>query len=196
MGIEQPPKYYDDIFATSQAYNDPAPGEPGGLWERIAHTALNTERQTIYDFGCGPGQICQILYRDGFTGFYRGVDFSTVAVNNAKQRNMKSLNASFTVADITTMDVGEFITDPHHSTIISTEFLEHVHNDLEFMAAIPAGVRLVLTVPTFDDPGHVRCFPTTEEVVARYGPYIDNLELLFLPEDKCYIFAGTKKETQ
>ena len=72
MGIEQPPKYYDDIFATSQAYNDPAPGEPG----------------------------------------------------------------------------------------------------------------------------HVRCFPTTEEVVARYGPYIDNLELLFLPDDRCYIFAGTKKETQ
>jgi len=192
MGIEQPAKYYDDIFATSVAYNDPNP-PVGNLWETIAHTAMSTLGSTIYDFGCGPGHVCQVMYRDGFEGTYNGIDFSTVAIEKAQQRNATSPSASFFVNDITAMDVGSFIeTNPKDTTVISTEFLEHVHKDVEFLQAIPEGVNLVFTVPIFDDPGHVRWFVSQEQISDRYGEYIDNLNIQFLPHDRTFIFTGTR----
>jgi len=195
MGFEQPAQYYDAIFATSPAYNKSEPGEPGGLWEQVAHAALATQKSTIYDFGCGCGQVCQILYRDGFEGMYRGVDFSPIAVQKSRERNDHPLrNATFEVSDIIQMDVGSFIVDPLDSTVISTEFLEHVVADVPFVKAIPAGTRVVFTVPMFDDPGHVRWFMSAEEVSSRYENYIDELEITHLPEDRCFIFTGVRGE--
>jgi len=193
MGIEQPAKYYDDIFATSVAYNDPNLPPPGNIWETIVHTAMANLSDTIYDFGCGPGQVCQTLYRDGFEGTYKGVDFSTVAIEKAQHRNSNISNASFYVNDITAMDVGEFIsTNPQNTTVISTEFLEHVHKDIEFIAAIPEGVNLVFTVPIFDDPGHVRWFISEEQISDRYGEYIDNLNITFIPHERTFLFTGVR----
>ena len=192
MGQEQPAKYYDDIFATSKPYNTPEPGVPGGLWEQIAHAALQTKMPAIYDFGCGCGQVCQILYRDGFEGLYRGVDFSPVAIQNSRKRNEKTLNADFEQHDITKMDVGSYILDPLNSVVISTEFLEHVEDDVPFVEQIPAGTRLVFTVPTFDDPGHVRWFNSSQEISDRYGKFMDDLVITYLPEDRCFIFTGVR----
>jgi hypothetical protein len=70
--------------------------------------------------------------------------------------------------------------------------LEHVEADVPFVEQIPAGTRLVFTVPTFDDPGHVRWFNSSQEISDRYGKFIDDLVITYLPEDRCFIFTGVR----
>ena len=78
------------------------------------------------------------------------------------------------------------------------EFLEHIERDLEVLAMLRPGVRLVATVPTFDSAGHVRHFEGVEGVMGRYGGLveIDAIEAIDLASGggrrpRLIAFAGT-----
>ncbi len=193
MGKEQPKEYYDQIFETSAHYNNPdpqvAPWAP--IWNTVVGVILLGNAKTIYDFGCGCGHLCQILYQKGFSGEYKGVDFSSVAIAKSKERNSSEPRATFEVKDISEMDVQAHIKDPASSIVIATEYLEHVAADLEFIAAIPEDTSVIFSVPTFDDPGHERFFKSGDQVLERYGPMLENVQIVHMPSGH-FIFTGTK----
>jgi len=54
------------------------------------------------------------------------------------------------------------------NVIIANEIFEHINWDLEFIANLPSGSKLMFTVPTFYSQFHVRCFPELESVHERY----------------------------
>ena len=52
--------------------------------------------------------------------------------------------------------------------MICFEVLEHIQDDLGVLNRIPRGTKLLLSVPNFDDPYHVRYFSSEKEVYERY----------------------------
>ena len=59
-----------------------------------------------------------------------------------------------------------------YDLIICFEVLEHVQQDLELLQRIQPGTRMLVSVPSFDDPYHVRYFSDEKEVQQRYQQVI------------------------
>ena len=57
----------------------------------------------------------------------------------------------------------------------SLEFLEHVEKELDVLARIPAGTKIIATVPNFPYVSHVRHFDNVDQVRERYGSYFESL---------------------
>lgn len=163
MKMEKSAMYYDTMYAQNEQYQlTPEKSIYFGLWQLIRKSLSHEER--IIELGCGPGQLAKMLNDLGFK--YRlGVDFSMQAVTMAKKMNPE-LNFicenAFHFLEIA----------PPFDTVIITEVLEHVTYDTQLLEKIPKGKRIVLSVPDFDDPAHLRHFKDTDEVLARYGKYL------------------------
>ena len=61
--------------------------------------------------------------------------------------------------------------------VICTEVLEHITADLQVLEGVPAGRRVIATVPDFESETHVRWFESEESVAQRYGPLFDGFEV-------------------
>jgi hypothetical protein len=96
---------------------------------------------------------------------YRGVDFSRAAVEMAAAATGRP--ELFTVSDI----FAHPVTDA--TCVVMLETLEHIRRDVELVQRVPAGMRIVLSVPNFMSSGHVRCFSSMDQVIDRYAPMID-----------------------
>lgn len=116
----------------------------------------------ILEVGCGVGQFANMLFDQGFTN-YTGFDFSEEAVKWAKQTNAPYADRFFTADAFET----ELITK-QYDLVICFEVLEHLWKDLELLERIPSGTPLLLSLPNFDDPYHVRYFQSEDEVRQRY----------------------------
>jgi hypothetical protein len=64
-----------------------------------------------------------------------------------------------------------------YDVVVTTEFLEHVEEDLAIIDRIRAGTKVYATVPNFPYEAHVRHFKSVEEVVARYTSRLNNLRV-------------------
>jgi len=189
MGKQQPKEYYDKIFESSIVYSADAEKTPWTpIWQIVTNTALLHDPAVIYDFGCGCGHLCQLLYRKGFSGSYIGIDFSSVAIVKSIQRNFGIRRASFVTQDISKLDLAALIKNPATSVVVATEYLEHVKHDLEFIGHLPEGVRVIFSVPSFDDPGHERFFPQVRQVEDRYGGLLSDFSIEVYNQH--YIFSG------
>jgi len=60
-----------------------------------------------------------------------------------------------------------------YDIVISTETLEHINWDIEFIKSIPTSKWLAITIPTFLGCGHIRSYPLMESIEHRYGEYLD-----------------------
>jgi len=124
----------------------------------------------VLDMGCGPGHLAVLLHERGvrrFTGF----DFSEKRLAYAKTQVS---GYEFVVADAYTTDL---FTTVEYDTVVCTEFLEHLDRDLDVLARIRSGARVLGTVPNYDTDAHVRIFPTRDDVVARYGDLLRDLRV-------------------
>jgi trans-aconitate methyltransferase/Flp pilus assembly protein TadD len=164
--------YYDTVFAESPKYAvDGTDSEYAPVWARVLAGLREQGAQRILDLGCGPGQFAQYLAAAWPDITYTGLDFSAVAVAKARQRCPQFL------FEQRELPVADFANLPPFDTVVCTEVLEHVENDREILAALPAGTAISASVPNFDAFGHVRLFRDEAEVRARYGVLFDELAI-------------------
>jgi len=120
----------------------------------------------ILEVGCGNGQFAALL-QDRAQWPYRGFDFSKVAVGMA--RNNTGLGEAIKVADATLAD--SYPDD--FDTLVCTEVLEHVPEDLKAVSHWKPGTYCICSVPNFDSKYHERFFKDEAEVRERYGSLIN-----------------------
>jgi len=161
MGAEQNATYYDKAW---QKWSPTTSTERSRLYLKAADWCAR--RESVLDVGCGPGLVAQILSGWSWPGHYSGIDFSTEAIRIAKARDLDPHRFEFRHEDAA---IVTYIDRP----LLAIEFLEHVSFDVDFLRTVERGTPIALSVPSFDDPGHVRFFPTFDDVFRRYGPELD-----------------------
>jgi hypothetical protein len=124
----------------------------------------------IVEFGCGGGQFANMLFDNGYT-HYTGYDFSNVAIKLAKKVNQK-MQDSFIYSDVRNVVLPPPC-DNKNSLYIAFEVLEHVKNDFEIIQKIPRGYTFLFSVPNFDSFNHVRKFVNINDIIERYGMFIE-----------------------
>ncbi|MEH7125680.1 methyltransferase domain-containing protein, partial [Bacillus sp. JJ1773] len=137
------------------------------IWVKALQLIKGILKPSIIDIGCGPGQFANLLFDNNLVN-YRGLDFSKEAIKIAKIRNDKYRNL-FEEGDAFLSN----IFDGLYNTVVIFEVLEHINEDLELVRRIIVNSHVLLSVPNFYSPGHVRWFHSKEEVYERYSEVID-----------------------
>ena len=167
----QLPATYDDMFEAggdAGVFDLPYRRSPYYPMFRAVRDALRKHKtQHVLEVGCGTGTMAHMLF-DSMSLSYRGFDFSPVAVAKAKARTGR--DAEFFVGDATAQAT---YADLHYDSIICTEVLEHIEDDLSAISHWAPGSFCVCTVPNYDADTHVRHFRTVDEVAKRYEKLID-----------------------
>lgn len=165
---ERDSSWYDNMFQQATTYHEHyTQSHYYFLWSVIVDRLIRHGVENILDIGCGPGQFSQYLYDKGFRN-YTGVDFSDFCVRMAKRR---SPNYRFVVADIIKDKPVDFSL---FDCVLILETLEHITEDVDVLAKVKPGTRVIITVPNFDDPGHVRYFNSVGEVAERYRKFFED----------------------
>uniref|UniRef100_A0A6M3JYY0 Putative methyltransferase n=1 Tax=viral metagenome TaxID=1070528 RepID=A0A6M3JYY0_9ZZZZ len=164
MGIQQKSDWYDKKYLEKQSEYDKHFSNciyfP--LWLCIMKRL--SQKMKIIDLGCGVGQFAEMLHVHGFRN-YTGIDFSEVAINKAKSKNLKGYN--FILQNITTEPL------PEGDIYIACEVLEHIENDIDIVRKIKWNTLLIASLPIFDYESHVRYFTSENEIIKRYEDYLD-----------------------
>lgn len=162
--------------------------EPGGAYDRPykrsfyfpLYKATLSEAQRlggaeILEVGCGNGAFAQLVFdHSGFK--YVGFDFNETAIARALSRTERP--ERFFLGDALRPESYW----SNYDTIICTEVLEHIEEDLLAISRWRSGSRCVCSVPNFDFDTHVRYFLNEDEVVSRYGKLIDIDHIIRVPK--------------
>ena len=168
---ERASAYYDEVYASSAEYvKHYTQSRYYFLWAVVADRLLVKGCESVLDLGCGPGQFASLL-RDKGVRRYCGVDFSEQAIGMARS---VCPDFTFVVADLFDTDVYQSV---EHDVVVCTEVLEHVEGDLELLRRVRPGSWILASVPSFDDPAHVRSFTDSAEVRVRYGCLFESLRV-------------------
>lgn len=136
-------------------------------WKKAMSYLSTLKRDiSILEIGCGSGQFANMLFDNGFTN-YIGFDYAEEGVALAKKNNPDYADQFFSGDAFQTE-----LMEKDCGLVICFEVLEHIQNDLALLQRIRSGTRILLSVPNFDDPYHVRYFGSENEVRARYGNVI------------------------
>lgn len=160
MGEYKGPDWYDDYYRKNR---EPS-AELTAIHDECAKRVIALEATEVIDIGCGPGWFEKRLRALRFKGDYHGFDTSIEAIRQARTRASTSRH----VSTWSTLDIEEPSTRRPVWTFI--EVLEHIPEDVDVLRSI---VRLngqvVISVPTYDCPSHVRWFSMEDDLIARYG---------------------------
>ena len=163
--------YYDDVYIKSKDYQNHYKGSPYyNLWEKIVSLVKLLEKPMILEVGCGTGQLAHYLWDEGYKQYF-GFDFSQQAVKIAKDCN----NQRFFVGNAYDKSIYEFFS---HNTIIVSEVLEHLDDDVGALKKMKSGVNIIFSLPMFNCKGHVRWFRSADEIRKRYKDCIDILDIV------------------
>ncbi|MGL1889883.1 MAG: class I SAM-dependent methyltransferase [Reichenbachiella sp.] len=166
MNSEKDAIYYDDKFSSTDKYNcDYKDSYYWVHWTQVMKFLGKNKDQNILEIGCGTGQLTEYLIDEGFHN-YSGFDFSTRAVALAKERLPKS---TFYVGNA--LDEKSF--ERKYETAICLEVLEHVDRDKDVLRNITIGKTVILSVPNFWVPSHVRIFNSERAIKKRYYKLIN-----------------------
>ena len=179
--------YYDIIYDKSTAYglSKDTQGRYLEVWKAIL-SYLNPD-DIVLDIGCGTGQLAKQMDLQGIR-YEKGIDFSPVAIRIAKQRCPK---LSFELADIRAFNYNS----GSYTTAVLCEVLEHISDDLDVLGNIPAGKKVIFSVPSTGAQGHVRIFTSIYDVISRYDSLMEitsNTTVTF-GSTKFFIIAGEKR---
>ncbi len=167
---EKPQSFYDDAFEHVESYHvHYTRSEYYAVWTVVIDRIRRAGSKRVLDIGCGPGQFAHALFDADLVEAYHGVDLSRVGVERA-QRNVPAF--TFEHCDIF---ASKALETQRYDTLVTTEFLEHVERELDVLERIPAGTRVIATVPNFPYVSHVRHFADVAAVQARYGRFFEGL---------------------
>lgn len=159
-------------------------------WKRaMSYLYLLDREAKILEIGCGVGQFANMLFDAGFTQ-YQGLDFSSEAIKQAKTTNAAFAN-QFTVGDAFQTS----LLDGDYDLVILFEILEHLNEDLKLVSRIRPGRKVMLSVPNFMDPYHVRCFANVQDVCNRYESLLnifDTFEMPLTGSNKLFYLIGER----
>lgn len=182
--------YYDAIFRGSSKYAQRGSvSEYAGVWREIADLLIATGVPRVLDLGCGPGQFAEYLHEHISNLAYTGIDFSEVAIQQARVRCPDYRFEVVSLPNASAVQRFDF------DTVVCTEVLEHIDQDLVLLESIPTGVNLLATVPSFDSFGHLRYFRSADQVAQRYGHLIGNLQVTAIaisPTSTIWLFRGQR----
>jgi len=139
------------------------------VWESICERIPKGAR--ILEVGCGPAQFAQMLLDKEIPDDYVGFDFSVAAIALAR-KNLPGRRVE--VGDARTTDLFAAV---DYDTVVCTEVLEHIVEDVPVLERIPRGKQVLATVPDFDYVSHVRFFANAGEVRDRYASLFSSLEI-------------------
>ena len=169
--LEKDNLYYDKVYQwgglNGNYHKSPEETHYFPIWNKIIQTM--NEESIIADFGCGVGQFAELVLKNGLNYAY-GVDFSEKAIKMANERNGQDY---FYVANL--YDESSFRIK-NYNTAILLEVLEHVEQDLKIISYIPEAVRVIFSVPNFDDLSHLRTYDL-ESISRRYESLLDIKEI-------------------
>lgn len=166
-----------EVAAYDEAYR------PGGaattfLWNEGPFASVFREivrwiptTSNVVDLGCGSAPLLDaLLERRKSVPGYVGLDFSLEALARARERYPAG-KYLFEHVDLGRDDLElDRYLDPGGAatTFVALEVLEHVADDLGLLARVPGGCRVVLTVPSYPSPLHVRTFASFGDAWSRY----------------------------
>lgn len=141
------------------------------IWQHILKYIRQIPEPKILEIGCGAGQLAHFLYDEGFKD-YKGFDIDKDMLEIAKKNSPQS----FSLADIKDKEI--YPVD--YNTVIATEVLEHLDNDLDIFKNIKKGVNFLFSIPSFKCDGHLRWFNNAPEIANYYFDclYIKELKRL------------------
>ena len=183
MGIEWTPEQYDHVYKYKESYHwHYTKSRYYGMWQGLVFKINKTD--TVLDIGCGTGQLACMIKDYGIIN-YIGIDFSSTAIRIAKE---KCLEGDFICEDIFNSSIIEKL---EYDTVVSTEFFEHIENDFDILKRIQKlqkHIKLLISVPDFKAPNHVRYFKNQDQIYNRYESYINDMDIsVYGP---CYLITG------
>lgn len=168
--LPQVPETYDHMFLDGGyggAFHLPYRRSPYyPMFKGVRNLVRAQGSLRVLEVGCGTGNLAQLLF-DSTSVTYRGFDFSPVAVDMATRRTGQR---DFFVGDATD---GQTYRGLDYDTIVCTEVLEHIEQDLAAITHWAPGSWCVCSVPNYDASTHVRHFRSEQEVRERYGELIE-----------------------
>jgi SAM-dependent methyltransferase len=213
MGEWKPGEYYDDgHWMGERKYAPRWPANYATI--RFAKQAQEILKVSpladVLDLGSGNGMFAAMLWHLGHRGRYMGADFSPGVTRDAIEGNRDlggHRHAEFRLVDLDTVNVPPLLAwhgldaDGCSDLVVTSgECLEHMKNDRRLIATVPEGVPCVLSLPCFDDPSHLRWWPTVEDLEAYWRPFftIESWRVQWIeykhrsPESLCHLFSGVR----
>ena len=144
---EKKSDYYDNLFAKNSDMS-----RYKSIYELIGKLVGN---DIVLDVGCGVAELGKYIKN------YHGFDFSKKAIRIGNNENIWIGNVYSEINyDLIYCD-----------TYVITEVLEHV-NDKKVLVNVPKGKKVICSVPSFDDPSHLRTY-NRETVNSRFGDLLN-----------------------
>lgn len=182
MKKERGPEYYDKLYKESNKHENRIE-KYSEMWNFIAKIL---HKQNILDIGCGPGDFAYFLTKlsDIRIESYKGLDFSETAIHKA---NYKINNENFSFEQY---DVYQGLYD-NFDIYIFMDVLEHLDKDKKVLNFVPKNKEIVMTLPIFDAPAHVRIYKNKKVIHNRYNDIVDIK--LIKKFNRLFIVYGNKK---
>ena len=195
MAKERDANYYDQQWTSAKWRKD---------WNQIskvrtklykkASSLVPQQAPLVVDLGCGGGHFAQCLDQLNKPMAYAGFDFSEAAIYFAKKKVAPSETWSYHQADLTKLVISQTL--PPGAVYVCLEVLEHIQDDLRIFSLIPEGAQVIISVPSFDEPSHVRHFKSFAHVIDRYRNKVDFQTVRqSFSIWKWHLFSGTRHET-
>lgn len=187
--MEKGKEYYNKLYKGLSNYMCDYKKSPYYImWIHVLSLIGN---EKIFEGGCGTGQFAKMLI-DNKKNYHLGIDYSEEAIEIAKEINPENEDI-FILWDLFKFDELEI----DYDLFLSLEVLEHIDNDLGLLKKIKKGKRVIVSVPNFNDPAHVRIFKNERKVRVRYEKLIEikTIQTYQFPSStsKIFIVDGIKK---
>jgi 2-polyprenyl-3-methyl-5-hydroxy-6-metoxy-1,4-benzoquinol methylase len=184
---EKTADYYSDIY--KRGYNT-AGYLP--LYKAVMQMIGRCRNPRVLELGCGIGDLGRMIIEAGYP--YRGFDFSPEAIGQCRRACPQGC---FRVGNVYNRD--DFL--PYdYNLVVALEVLEHV-DDLRVMAMIPAGARVIASVPDYDDVAHLRLYRDVQkDIIDYFAPCVHVGEVVTATarntatgaEQKIHLFQGIR----
>ena len=162
--------FYDDVYekgGSNKTYFKPAEkiGAYYPTWKYAYEYIKKNNINSVVDIGCGPGHFAS-LFSENDNIKYTGIDFSKVAISQAKKR-INNKNVTFLCEDLR----GNELIDNQLYTCF--EVLEHIEGDIDIIKKMNKNTSILFSVPNYDSKGHVRYFKSFNLIKERYGDFLE-----------------------